>query len=84
MYVCMYVCACACDFTVSGSNDGWIYDPDTKDYGWVMKKRTPLQGAQVSEYPDVHAYSDLVRVQTNATDGDWAVDRYDDTLPFTM
>ena len=44
----------------TGSNTGWVYDPFTTDFGWVCKDRTPEQGAYVSNYPNVHAVSDLV------------------------
>lgn len=57
----------------SVSNDGWVYDPTTRDYWWVTKRRTAQQGTTVSELPNVHAYSDPVKVATNGSDGDWSV-----------
>ena len=54
----------------AGTNTGWVYSPSSRDFAFVMKgsagqKPTVLSTAR---------WGDLVKLRTNATDGDWQID----------
>eukprot|EP01047_Picozoa_sp_COSAG01_P052203 COSAG01_NODE_5467_length_4243_cov_50.334701_4_plen_468_part_00 len=67
-------------------NSGWIFDPTTSDYGWVVKKRNNMprcggpknmgpgncEGSGVREFPA--AQGDLIKFRINGTDGDWVME----------
>ena len=69
----------------SGSNNGWIYDPKSSDYGWVVKARAAVRcGANnhgntgecdqsgVAKYPA--AAGDLIKFRMNGTYGDFVME----------
>lgn len=67
----------------SGSNSGWIYDPKTSDYGWVVKYRQwprcsagsnhgECDGSGVRQYPA--AQGDLIKFRMNGTAGDFVME----------
>ena len=54
----------------AGTNSGWIYSPRGRDFAFVMK-------GSVGQKPTILStarWGDLVKLRTNATDGDWQID----------
>lgn len=70
----------------SGANSGWIYDPATSDYGWVVKRRNNMpecggaknmgpgncESSGVRDFPA--AWGDLIKFRINGTGGDWVME----------
>ena len=70
----------------AGSNSGWVYDPASADYGWVVKYRHwprcgasarngnngECDGSGVSKYPA--AQGDLIKFRMNGTYGDFVME----------
>ena len=55
----------------AGSDSGWVFDPETRDYGWVTQ-RSPSHAPPT--IPSTYRWGDLIKVAANATDGDWKMD----------